>query len=140
MVTQKVVTHISPDAAARNYLAQLSPEQATCLSQGHEWPKIRPGRALPKGVDAVPQKMGAFQVRETCPTCKTVRTWTTLPGGGFDMDVQYRYEHPKNWVTQETGTGVTRRDIKADVWDQFGRMLAARPAAGDVPFSEASGS
>lgn len=119
------VTHINPDHGRQTYLASLSAEQATCMSQGHSWPKIRPGKALPRGVDAVPDKMGAFQVRETCPVCHTVRTWTTLPGGAFDMDVQYRYEHPKDWVVKDSHVEVTRRDIKADVWSQFGTLLGA---------------
>jgi hypothetical protein len=123
------VRHITRDQGKNQYLASLSPEQATCMSQGHSWPKIRPGRALPKGVDAVPQKMGAFQVRETCPVCDTVRIWTTLPGGGFDLDVQYRYEHPRSWVTKESGVDVTRRDIKADVWSQFGTGLRTAKSA-----------
>lgn len=120
------VRRLNPDRAKQNYLASLSPEQATCMGQGHDWPKIRPGRALPKGVDAVPQRMGAFQVRETCSTCKTVRTWTTLPGGAFNLDIQYRYEHPKDWVVRHGEVDVTRRDIRADTWDQFGRLLATQ--------------
>ena len=128
MATAKgaTVSHIGVNRAKQQYLARLSPEQAECMGQGHSWPKIRSGRALPKGVDAVPQKMGAFQVRETCQVCRSVRIWTTLPGGAFDMDIQYRYIHPDNWVTQETGTGVTRRDIRADTWDDFGRALAGK--------------
>jgi hypothetical protein len=123
------VRHITPDSGARQYLASLGEAQATCMSQGHSWPKIRPGKALPKGVDAVPQRMGAFQVRETCPVCRTIRTWTTLPGGAFDMDVQYRYEHPQDWVTKHGDVDVTRRDIKADVWGQFGTALKAAKSA-----------
>ena len=119
------VTHIGPDRARQNYLAGLDPRQAQCMGQGHEWPKIRTGKPMPRGVDAVRQRMGQFQVRETCPVCTSVRIWTTLPGGGFDMDIQYRYDHPKWWVVQETGTGVTRRDIKADTWNQFGRAIGA---------------
>jgi hypothetical protein len=123
------VRHISPDQGKTQYLASLGEAQATCMSQGHSWPKIRPGKALPKGVDAVPQKLGAFQVRETCPVCHTVRTWTTLPGGGFDMDVMYRYEHPQDWVTKDSDVDVTRRDIKADVWAQFGGALRSSRSA-----------
>lgn len=123
------VTHIGLDRSRQNYLAGLSPEQATCMSQGHSWPKIRPGKALPKGVDAVPQKMGAFQVRETCPVCRMVRTWTTMPGGAFDVDVQYRYERPEGWVVRDSSIEVTRRDIKASVWESFGNLLAASRSA-----------
>lgn len=115
----------SPDRARQQYLASLSAEQAVCMGQGHDWPKIKPGKALPRGIEAVPQHNGQFQVRETCPVCKTVRTWTTLPGGAFDLDIQYRYEHPKDWVTRHGDVEVTRRDIRADTWEQFGKLLAA---------------
>jgi hypothetical protein len=134
------VTSITPDAAKSNYLARLDDDQAVCMSQGHGWPKIKPGKPLPRGINVVPEKNGQFQVRETCPSCGTVRTWTTLPGGQFDMDIQYRYEHPKQWTTQEKGTGVTRRDIKASVWKQFGQGLASAPSATEVRFSDANAS
>lgn len=123
------VTHITRDQGKAQYLASLGEGQATCMSQGHSWPKIRPGKSLPKGVDAVPQKMGAFQVRETCPVCHTVRTWTTLPGGAFDMDVSYKYERPRDWVVRDGDVDVTPRDIKADVWAQSTRGLSASRSA-----------
>lgn len=117
------VHEIRRDGGKARYLASLPPGQATCMSQGHSWPKIRPGKPLPKGVEAVPQRLGAFQVRETCPVCNSVRIWTTLPNGGFNLDVQYRYEHPEDWVIRDGSVDVTRRDIRADVWNQFGTAL-----------------
>lgn len=122
------VTHLV-DRGKQNYLASLDQRQAECMSQGHAWPKIRAGKPLPKGVEVEPQRSSQYQVNETCGTCGSVRTWTTLPGGAFDMDIQYRYQHPKWWVVQETGTGVTRRDIKADIWSQAAAGLRAARAA-----------
>jgi hypothetical protein len=112
------------DKRARDFLSRIPEDQLACRAQGHSWPKIRPDRELPRGTSAARQRDGAFQVRETCAVCGTVRTWTTLPGGAFNMDVQYRYEHPQDWVTREQDLAVYGRDYKAELWGLVSARLS----------------
>jgi len=118
------VRQLAPGRAEQQYLASMDDEQAICMGQGHSWPKIRPNKPFPKGIETVRQHNGQYQVRETCPVCKTVRIWTTLPGGAFSYDIQYRYEHPERWVVRH-GEDVTRRDIRGHTWEGFARLLNA---------------
>jgi len=123
-MAQSNVRQLSPGRAEQQYLASMDDDQAVCMSQGHSWPKIRPNKPLPKGIEAIPEKNGQFQVRETCSSCKTVRVWTTLPGGAFDMDITYKYIRPEHWVVRH-GEDVTPRDIRAHVWGGHGKLLAS---------------
>jgi len=111
----------TPEQQARDFLGTIPDEQLACMSQRHPWPVIDlKKKTVPKGISALPQHDGCWQIRETCPVCGKVRWYTTLKGGAFDTSVQYRYEDPPNWVVRHSEIEATRRDYKAEL---FRRVL-----------------
>lgn len=134
-----LLTVVDADMA---YLHDLDDNIVVCKGQRHDFAKIRPGK-LPRGLEAVPQKDGCYQIRQRCRNgCGVVRTMTTLPGGVFDMDVQYRYEYENPAFHAPRDTGLTARDYMAEavrraVADQL--LLTARAAKQAAIEAEAAG-
>jgi len=109
---------------ADEFLASVPDEQLMCMTQRHPWPLIDlRKRSLPKGIGAVRQHDGCYQIRETCPNCGKTRWYTTLPGGVFDVNVQYRYDSPPGWVVKHDDIEATRRDYKAELFRRANEML-----------------
>jgi hypothetical protein len=98
------------------YISDMTEGELTCRARGrHDWPsdRLRPNRALPKGITPVRQHDGSYQIAEWCRDCEKERTWTTLPKGIYDTDVTYRYKNPQRWVTIPRDVEYTQRDLKA---------------------------
>ncbi len=128
----KVTQIRTPEQQARDFLANLPDDQLECMSQRHVWPVIDLHKtSLPKGISAARQHDGCYQVRETCPNCGKVRWYTTLPGGVFDVNAQYRYEDPQNWVTKHDDIEATRRDYKAELFRRAAGQLTSIVAAAE---------
>ena len=95
---------VTPIRSASQYLSEMDNDQLTCRGQRHQFPVLRPGRKIPRGVTARITD-GVTEYEWTCPVCGTVRT--QVPGE------QYRYSHGKRWmrIPRETGlTAATMRD------------------------------
>lgn len=124
--------YYAPTPAGRAYIESIPDPQLECMSQHHQWPLIKLGRKkFPKGISAVPQQDGCFQIRETCTNCGKVRWFTTVKGGFFDTSaiVVYRYDDPDGWVKRPRNEilDVTRRDLTAEL---FSRLLQEGPLSG----------
>jgi hypothetical protein len=105
-----------------------------CRGDHHDWPILKPG-PLPRGVSAVPQHDGCFQVTITCKNCGRWRRKTTLPGGGYDTSAVYAYGGgPKDFSAKEDSQrgGLTRTDYTIELWRrmaEFFEVTRARAVA-----------
>jgi hypothetical protein len=85
-----------------------------CRGQGHAWPKLRAGR-LPKGVNAIRQIDGSWEIVSICRDCGMERRLVTLPTGDIDYPARYTYKSPKGYKTPK-GSEITRRDCLSEGW------------------------
>lgn len=97
-------------------LNEIPDNQLACRSGRHDWPmdRLQVGRALPKGLRAVPYTSGQYQLVDECQRCGKTRTITTLSDRSFDVDASYVYADPKEWVTLHEDLEVTKRDLRAE--------------------------
>jgi hypothetical protein len=93
-----------------------------CRGQGHSWPKIRPGK-LPRGMKAIPQHDGGYELVTTCRDCGMVRRLITLPSGMIDMPAKYSYVQPDGYKAPK-GSKVTRRECLAESWRRMREEIA----------------
>lgn len=93
-----------------------SDEVVECHAQGHGFEKLTV-RKTRKGVVAVPQQDGAWQIQEPCRNCGTVRTFTTLPGGRllYSGSFDYDYQWPKEYHPPK-GSDLSKADWKQELW------------------------
>jgi hypothetical protein len=129
MVELTAVPALTPDMEADAFLHHVSDEFAQCRSQGHSWPKLKPGK-VPKGIrlDPLNRRAGVYQVTFVCPVCKMERMTTTLPKGVFDKDTVYVYKQPAGYAAPK-GSGLTPRDFMQEVFRRtFEDLLAQAPA------------
>lgn len=114
----------TPEQQSKAFLGTVPDDQLECMTQRHPWPLIDlRDKRLPKGIRAVRQHDGCYQIEETCPNCGKARWYTTLPGGVFDVNVIYRYKDPQGWVTKHDDVEATRRDYKAELFRRAAEQL-----------------
>jgi hypothetical protein len=103
-----------------------------CRAWGHDWPKLRPGKRIPRGYRPALQTDGTVLVTEVCGQCGKERYSYTLRGGVFDRAAHRVYVDPKNWVVIPADERVTPRDFQAEAYRRMHEeiMAAARPATG----------
>jgi hypothetical protein len=101
-----------------------------CRAWGHDWPKLIPGKALPRRFRPRLAPGGFVHISETCGRCGKERATDTLAGGVFDRGAIRRYTDPKNWVVVPDSTP---RDFQAETYRRLHDeiMKAARPIGGD---------
>ncbi len=68
------------DLEQREYLESLDDEIVACLGDHHPWPKL----SLRSGVNAEPQRDGAWQLTVTCPDCGRERWKIMLSDGRWE--------------------------------------------------------
>jgi hypothetical protein len=110
-----------PDVKHDRYLNGIDDDIVACKGGHHDWPHIKPGK-LPKGVQAVPQRDGCFQIRETCRSCRLVRIKTTLPGGYYDASAKYVYTDSVGYYAP-SGLGVTRYEYAAELYRRLAESI-----------------
>jgi hypothetical protein len=120
-MTEATTRHAMASSPARRRriatkLSEIPDGQLTCRAGRHDWPldKLQNGKALPRGLAAVPQNDGCYQMRDTCQRCGKVRVVTTLPRGIFDVSADFAYSDPADWVTLADELDVTKRDLRAE--------------------------
>jgi hypothetical protein len=108
--TRTAATQIAT-AAGDPGLTDMDDRQVTCMTEGHDWPRHRLGRIIPKGIYYYPNADGTKQRVDTCKCCGTKRMRTTLVGGARDRTQQYDYEHPEWWIHFHEADEMTRGRI-----------------------------
>jgi hypothetical protein len=114
------------DREATDLIASIPPDQLACRARRfHDFPILRAHRTVPKGITAVPQADGCYQIRETCRVCGLIRYKTTRPGGAYDLDAHYVYERPDDWVVIPRDLDITQADLQAANWELCAEQLFA---------------
>jgi rRNA maturation protein Nop10 len=107
-----------PQQRIATKLSEIPDDQLACRAGRHMWPSdaLQAGKPLPRGLTAVPhaQTRGVYQLRDTCQRCGKVRVMDTLPNGVYDVNAQYSYRDPKNWVKLDQSLDVYKRDLRAE--------------------------
>jgi hypothetical protein len=128
MATVLRVVEDPPDVQAAEWLQSADDKILACRGWGHSWPKVRAGR-MRKGISAVRQHGGCYQVTFTCADCGMERTLTTLPGGQLDLPAKYTYRQPKGYASPK-GSGISRRDCAGESWRRAVETVAATGSEG----------
>ena len=132
--TERIMpVHDDSEKLAQDWIFNSPDSILACRGQGHAWPKLRPGR-MPKGMSALPQREGGYQLITTCRDCGMERTLITLPSGEIDMPARYAYRQPDGYKAPK-GTHVTRRECLAESWrrmrEEITSSLMAAQKTGD---------
>lgn len=123
-----------PQTEAAAWLHQADDKLLACRGQGHAWPKVRRDK-VPRGIRAIPQHDGSYQVTFTCRDCGMDRTLTTLPGGQLDLPAQYTYRAPPGYKSPK-GSRINRRMAFAETWRRAleqAALTSAGPSPSGVP-------
>jgi len=106
-------TNTSPNGQApgrgAGFINTLDDDFLGCRTQGHRFPKLRPGR-IPANIRLARFRDGAFQLTFICPDCGTEKTRTTLPGGGYNAAAHNSYRYPNGYQSPR-GSGLKRSDF-----------------------------
>lgn len=101
-----------------NRLSEIPDDQLACRAGRHMWPSdsLQAGKPLPRGLTAVAsaETRGVYQLRDVCQRCGKTRVMDTLPKGVYDVNAQYSYRDPKNWVKLDQSLEVYKRDLRAE--------------------------
>lgn len=126
MTVNAARTITDPAATAALDWLQAADDVFLACRGNHRFPKlvIRKG-TLPRGITAARQRDGAYQIRETCPDCGTVRWYETAPDGWIDGAVRrYRYEWPDGYrMPAGAAEYVSTRDCQAELWRRTREVL-----------------
>lgn len=87
----------NPGQTAKDFLLNIDNDLLACRGQGHAWPKLKPSKRPKRGIRAVPQRDGCYQLTTTCRDCGMERVLTTLPGGAIDHPARYTYRAPEGY-------------------------------------------
>lgn len=115
------------DARMGSRITDIDDSIVACRAWGHEWPKLRPGKPLPRRFRPSLQPGGVVLITETCGNCGKTRESLTLSGGVFDRGVVRHYYDPKNWVVVPDSSP---RDFQAETYRRLNEdiMTAAKRA------------
>lgn len=117
------------DLEAQSWLYNTRDEILGCGGQFHRWPKLLPGKRLPKGVRTVgPYEEGVFELIETCADCGMERRLITAPNAVLDLPARYTYKQPVGYKTPK-GSGITRRQKFEETLRRLGEDLWAEAQA-----------
>lgn len=119
----------TPRELRDEYLHGLDDKLLACRGDHHVWPQMKVGRVLPRGMSAVRQRDGCFQLRQRCSNCGMVRTKMTLPGGRWDLDAGWVYTDKPRGYAAPKGSEITRLDAVAELGR---RIQDAITATGDA--------
>lgn len=96
-------------------LTHISSEQLTCMAEGHDWPKLRLNRPVPKGFRSILNNDGTALWIYTCELCTTTRSRDTLRYGIYDDQATYSYVYPKWWVHFTADDEMSRARLKREL-------------------------
>jgi hypothetical protein len=115
---------LSPERAKLARLSELSDEHLACRAGHHSWPKLIPGRAIPRGVKSVRNpEDGSYLVTQTCDVCGKERWKVTLPKGVWDLDAGWRYDDPEGWIRFAIEEEISKRDLTAELYRRLSPQL-----------------
>jgi hypothetical protein len=118
--------------AQKDRLDGLDPRILACRGDRHDWaPMVIKGGLLPKGVSAIRQRDGSYELRQECRTgCGRYRRKRTLPGGRVPYGTPWGYAGGIEGFSEKPGMQMTRTDYKEALED---RITSAIRARGDAP-------
>ena len=96
-------------------LTRMSDEQLTCMAEGHDWPRLRLNRIVPKGFRSLPNADGTSLWIYTCGICGTTRRRMTLRYGLHDPEASYSYTYPDTWIHYTLEDEISRARLKREV-------------------------
>src|SRR5260370_39427019 len=97
-------------------LSEIPDEQLASRAGRHRWAldELETGVPLPRGLSAIPQHDGSYQLQDECSRCRKTRIVTTLPKGVYDINAEYTYHNPDDWVTLHQDLDATKRVLRAE--------------------------
>lgn len=107
------------DLEQREYLAGLDDAIVACLGDHHPWPKL----SLRSGVNAEPQRDGAWQLTVTCPDCGRERWKIMLSDGQWDSP---RWEY-RGGPKPKPGLGLSKIYYAAEHARRLSEALRRQP-------------
>jgi hypothetical protein len=107
-----------------------------CRAWGHDWPKLRPGKPLPRRFRPALQTDGTVLTTEICGNCGKERYTYTLKGGVFDRGAIRRYADPANWVVIPADERVTPRDFQAETYRRLHEEIMTEARRAEVGTGE----
>jgi len=110
------------DHKALEYLYGLDDDVVSCLGDHHDWEKLNPR----KGIPAVANHDGSYQLISTCGDCGRIRFKTTLVGGAWDMTAKWEY---RDGPRPPKGLGLTRTAYAAENGRRISEALRAQARA-----------
>jgi hypothetical protein len=107
----------TPDVEAQDWLYSADNKVLGCKGQRHDFPILRPGRSLPRGLRIEgPYHDGVMELVFTCRAgCGTVRRLVTAPAAQLDLPAMYRYKYHDAYKYPK-GSGITKRDCLYETW------------------------
>jgi hypothetical protein len=120
------------DPTMGSKITDIDDNIVACRAWGHDWPKLRPGKALPKRFRPALQPGGVVLITETCGNCGKTRETLTLSGGIFDRGAVRHYFDPKNWVVIPAYERVTPRDFQAETYRRLHEEIMAAAKQSEV--------
>ena len=128
--------HLQLKDQRREDMADIDDEQIFCRARGfaggHDWPKLRPGKRIPKNFHPMLTREGTLLVTETCRACGKVRWYMSGVGGMFDLGSKKRYKDPENWKRLARDLGYSSRDFDAEAWSRMQEQIMSIARAGYV--------
>jgi hypothetical protein len=138
MVARKNLALVTADTARQRDMADVDDEIVFCRARGlggHDWPKLRPGRQIPRNFQPVLQRDGTMLVTEVCGACGKERWYVTGVGALFDKGAKKTYKNPRNWRVM---SGYSSRDFDAEAWARMQAMIMRAARKGYVDEDTAS--
>jgi hypothetical protein len=90
----------------------LTDTELGCRINRHPWPRLRPGKPIPKAVDVHRQPDGWFEVTYPCPECDAILVEETYKG-----DVRYRRTiYPDGWNRIPRSAGIRKSEIRGEFY------------------------
>lgn len=130
------ITLIDPAVTRQQDMSDIDDEIVFCRARGlggHDWPKLRPHKRIPKNFHPVLQRDGTVLVTETCNACGKSRWYESGVGGAFDLGSKKRYKNPQGWKVMDRDLGYTSRDFDAEAWRRLQEEIMAMARTSQLP-------
>lgn len=98
------------------------------LGGGHDWPRLTPGKPLPRNFLPELNNDGSIRLVEVCKRCGKRRWTTSLVGGYLDPEANTAYMNPDNWIVYPKGQ-YSSRDFDRENYERLREAIVAKAQA-----------